>query len=52
VIRAFPNNTNQTIQTKVFGTGRWFSQEDKIPNHIYFDMNQRGGGFTTDLPPR
>jgi len=52
VIRAFPNNTNQTVQTKVFATGRWFAQEDKIPKRIYFDMSQKGGGFTIDLPPR
>lgn len=52
VVRAFPNNTNQFIQTKVFRTGGWFSQEDMVPNRIYFDMNQRSSGFSVDLPPR
>ena len=51
IIRAFPLNTNQTVQTKVFRTGGWFSQEDQIPRRIFFDMNQKGG-FSIDLPPR
>jgi hypothetical protein len=51
VIRAFPANTNQYMQTKVFRTGGWFSQEDKIPTRVYFDMNQKTSGFTIDLPP-
>ena len=28
IIRAYPLSTNQYIQTKVFRTGGWFSQED------------------------
>jgi hypothetical protein len=52
IIRAFPLSTNQFIQTKVFRTGGWFSQEDKIPSRIYFDMNQRTSGFSIDLPPK
>jgi hypothetical protein len=52
IIRAFPLNTNQYIQTKVFRTGGWFSQEDKVPSHLYFDMNQKTSGFSVDLPPR
>jgi hypothetical protein len=52
IIRAYPLSTNQFIQTKVFRTGGWFSQEDKIPSRIYFDMNQRTSGFSIDLPPK
>jgi len=52
VVRALPANTNQFVQTKVFRTGGWFSQEDKVPSRIYFDMNQKTSGFSIDLPPR
>ena len=52
ILRAFPVKTNQFIQTKVFRTGGWFSQEDQIPSRIYFDMNQKASGFSADPPPR
>ncbi len=52
IIRAFPLNTNQFIQTKAFRTGGWFSQEDKIPTRLYFDLNQKSSGFSVDLPPK
>ncbi len=39
VIQAIPTQTNQFVQTRVFGTGHLFSHEDHIPNRIYFDMN-------------
>jgi len=52
IVRAFPANTNQFMQTKVFRTGGWFSQEDMIPRRIYFDMSQKTSGFSVDLPPR
>lgn len=52
IIKAYPANTNQYPQTKVFRTGGWFSQEDKIPSHVYFDMSQKSSGFSIDLPPR
>jgi hypothetical protein len=52
IIRAFPANTNQYLQTKVFRTGGWFYQKDKIPSHIYFDMSLKTSGFTIDLPPK
>jgi hypothetical protein len=51
VIEAFPEKTNQFKQLKVFRTGRWFQQEDRIPSRVYFDMNQRSG-FSVDLAPR
>jgi hypothetical protein len=49
VIRAIPSNTNQFVQTKVFRTGGWFAQEDRIPKALYFDMTQRSS-FSIDLP--
>lgn len=52
IIRAFPVTTNQFPQTKVFRTGGWFSEEDRIPSRIYFDMEQQSSGFSIDLKPR
>jgi hypothetical protein len=52
IIRAFPANTNQFIQTKVFRTGGWFSQEDRVPSRLYFDLNLRTSGLSVELPPK
>lgn len=52
IIRCFPVNTNQFVQTKAFRTGGWFSQEDRIPSRLYFDLNQKSSGFSVDLPPK
>lgn len=41
VIRALPLTTNQFAQMRMFGTGRWFGPEDRIPQQIQFDMNQK-----------
>ena len=49
VIQVFPVHTNQFVQTRVFRTGGWFSQEDNIPKHLYFDLNQKSEG-SVDLP--
>ena len=51
IIRAFPVGTNQFPQTKVFRTGGWFSEEDRIPNRIYFDLTQPSG-LSIELKPR
>lgn len=51
IVRALPLSTNQFPQTKVFRTGGWFSEEDRVPKRLYFDMEQPGG-FTIDLKPR
>jgi hypothetical protein len=40
VVRALSLTTNQYSQVRVFGTGHWFGPEDRIPQQIYFDMNQ------------
>jgi hypothetical protein len=40
VIRAFPVATNQFVQTRSFQTGHLLTPEDRIPQRIYFDMNQ------------
>jgi len=50
VIQVFPVKTNQFVQTKIFRTGGWFSQEDRIPKRLYFDLNQKSEGFSVDLP--
>ena len=39
-VQAFPNKTNQYVQTRIFLTGRMFTPQDKIPPQIYFDMSQ------------
>jgi hypothetical protein len=51
VIRALPLTTNQFVQVQAFGTGRGFSREDLIPQHIYFDMNQRPPVHVPAGPP-
>jgi len=40
VIRALPIATNQFAQVRLFGTGRYFGPEDRIPDRISFDMNR------------
>lgn len=40
IVRAFPIASNQYPQIRVFGTGKGFQREDRIPQKIYFDMNQ------------
>jgi hypothetical protein len=52
IIRAFPVATNQFLQTKVFRTGGWFSEGDRVPSRIFFDMEQPSSGFSIDLKPR
>ncbi len=48
IVRAIPVSTNLHPQTKLFRTGGWFSQEDRIPSALYFDM--RHEGFRIDAP--
>jgi hypothetical protein len=49
VIRVFPLREGQSVQTKVFRTGGWFSQEDRVPQKLYFDLDQKSqGGFTAE----
>jgi hypothetical protein len=40
VIKALPLTTNQYPQTAVYGTGRYFGREDRIPQRIDFDMTK------------
>jgi len=51
VIRALPLTTNQFVQTRVFGTGRGFSHQDKIPDRVYFDMQQNNPVYGPDAGP-
>jgi hypothetical protein len=39
VVQAIAVKPGQNKQTKIFRTGDSFTGEDKIPNRIYFDMN-------------
>ena len=49
VIRVIPAREGQSPQTKVFRTGGWFGQEDRIPSRLFFDLDQKNqGGFTVD----
>lgn len=48
VISVFPVRDGQNRQTKVFRTGGWFSQEDRIPKRLYFDLNLKEDRFTVD----
>lgn len=52
IVRCYPVNTNQQVQSKVFRTGFWFMPEDRIPSRIYFDLNERSSGFSLDVPAR
>lgn len=40
VIRALPLTTNQYTHVRMFRTGHLLTPEDRVPQHIYFDMNQ------------
>ena len=42
---------DQFAQVRAFGTGRAFSPEDRIPQHIYFDMNQPRPRYPVAAPP-
>ncbi|MGE3310790.1 MAG: hypothetical protein AB7O66_12540 [Limisphaerales bacterium] len=39
VIRAIPTQAGQYPQTKTFHTGGFFTQEDRIPKRVHFQMN-------------
>ena len=41
IVKALPLTTNQFAHTRVFRTGHLLTPEDRIPQKIYFDMNQR-----------
>ena len=51
IVRALPLTTNQFAQIQAFGTGRGFQREDRIPQHVYFDMNQRTQAYPPPGPP-
>lgn len=39
IIRALPTKPGQLVQEKTYGTGGWFTREDRIPSRIHFEMN-------------
>lgn len=51
LIRASPMTTNQFEQVRYFGTGQWFGPEDRIPERIHFDMNQKAPAVAPYGPP-
>jgi hypothetical protein len=51
VIRALPVDTNQFVQTRMFGTGRAFTPQDRIPERVYFDMQQNTPTYPPDGNP-
>lgn len=53
VIRVHPVRQGQSVQAKIFRTGGWFAQEDRIPSRLYFDLNQKAESFSIDpVKPR
>jgi hypothetical protein len=49
VIRVYPVQEGQSVQTKSFRTGGWFGQEDRVPKTLFFDLNLKSGpGFTAE----
>lgn len=51
-LRVFPVRAGQSVQTKTFRTGHWFSQEDQIPSRLFFDLNQKGEHFSIEPEKR
>lgn len=48
VIRVFPVREGQHAQTKTFRTGGMFGQEDRVPSHLFFDLNQKHESFSIE----
>jgi hypothetical protein len=40
VVKAYPANTNEYVQVRLFRTGHLLTPEDRIPSQITFNMNQ------------
>jgi len=51
VLQALPLATNQFAQVRYFGTGRRWAPEDRIPQRVYFDMNQKSPEYPPPGPP-
>src|SRR5262245_4899636 len=49
VVQAFPLQTNEFMQTRMYRTGRNFTPEDYVPREIYFNMKQPPPPYP--LPP-
>jgi hypothetical protein len=50
VVQAVPLQTNQYVQTRIFGTGRHFSHEDRIPDRIFFDLDNPPPPYPYGVP--
>jgi hypothetical protein len=51
VIRIFPVRDGQTAQAKVFRTGGWFAQEDRVPKHLFFKSSSSVPNFANSPGP-
>jgi len=51
VVQALPLTTNQFAQVRFFGTGRHWAPEGRVPQRIYFDMNQKTPEYPPPGPP-
>ena len=50
VVKALPLATNQYAQVRMFRTGHFFTPEDRVPQKIYFDMNQPPRNYPPAAP--
>ena len=50
-VRALPITTNQFAQVHLFGTGRMFTHEDRIPSQIFFDMSNPAPAYPPNAGP-
>ncbi len=51
VVQAFPLQTNEFVQTRMYRTGRNFTPEDYVPREIYLDMKQPPTAHPPPLMP-
>jgi hypothetical protein len=51
VVRAFPVRAGQHVQTKVFKTGGWWTQEDRVPGRLFFDLDLKTESFSVEPQP-
>jgi hypothetical protein len=51
VVQAYPADTNQYLQTRVFQTGRMFTPQDTIPRQIFFEMHQPPARYVVPAYP-
>lgn len=50
ILRVTPIQPGHPPQSKVFRTGGWFAQEDRVPGRVYFDLASPPERFSVDPP--